>query len=180
MVVRADTFLIFPVSKRQFVFLFGKWLGRRIHHPLPQTTPEQDNISTMRKHDHIDKAMAQAGSPTAANQEPGDAAQPNVALSPILLKQFVFLKEDFDFCNDIIMHLYVDLALNKSSDIMQAELVALYALKLIRAKDKGDPATAEIYDRMIRAHLKDLRASKKAREGAATASRPHLSDAEPK
>ena len=57
---------------------------------------------------------------------------------------------------------------NKSSDFMQVELVAVYFLKLGRAQESGDWDAAERLDRMIRCHLKDLNATKIAREGDAS------------
>ncbi|MDX2177669.1 MAG: hypothetical protein SF028_14495 [Candidatus Sumerlaeia bacterium] len=54
---------------------------------------------------------------------------------------------------------------NKSSDFIQVELVAIYFLKLGRAQEAGDWENAEKIDRMIRCHLKDLKATKISREG---------------
>ena len=65
----------------------------------------------------------------------------------------------------IIGQLYQDFVFNKSSDFMQVELVAVYFLKLGRAQEAGDWEAAERLDRMIRCHLKDLKATKIAREG---------------
>ena len=65
----------------------------------------------------------------------------------------------------IIGQLYQDFVFNKSSDFMQVELVAVYFLKLGRAQEVGDWDAAERLDRMIRCHLKDLKATKIAREG---------------
>jgi hypothetical protein len=65
----------------------------------------------------------------------------------------------------IIEHLHEDFVFNKSSDFMQVELVAVYFLKLGRAQEAGDWDAAERLDRMIRCHLKDLKATKIAREG---------------
>ncbi|RLF26261.1 MAG: hypothetical protein DRN14_07145 [Thermoplasmata archaeon] len=67
----------------------------------------------------------------------------------------------------IIAQLYQDFVFNKSSDFMQVELVAVYFLKLGRAQEAGDWDAAEKLDRMIRCHLKDLKATKIAREGDA-------------
>lgn len=64
----------------------------------------------------------------------------------------------------IIGNLYQDFVFNKSSDFMQVELVAVYFLKLGRAYAIGDWEAAEKLDRMIRCHLKDLKATKIARE----------------
>jgi hypothetical protein len=68
----------------------------------------------------------------------------------------------------IIGQLYQDFVFNKSSDFMQVELVAVYFLKLGRAQESGDWDAAERLDRMIRCHLKDLKATKIAREGEAS------------
>ncbi|MEN6521128.1 MAG: hypothetical protein ABFD46_08270 [Armatimonadota bacterium] len=65
----------------------------------------------------------------------------------------------------IIAQLHEDFVFNKSSDFMQVELVAVYFLKLGRAQEAGDWDAAERLDRMIRCHLKDLKATKIAREG---------------
>lgn len=65
----------------------------------------------------------------------------------------------------IIDQLHEDFVFNKSSDFMQVELVAVYFLKLGRAQEAGDWDAAERLDRMIRCHLKDLKATKIAREG---------------
>ncbi len=65
----------------------------------------------------------------------------------------------------IIGQLHEDFVFNKSSDFMQVELVAVYFLKLGRAQEANDWDAAERLDRMIRCHLKDLKATKIAREG---------------
>lgn len=65
----------------------------------------------------------------------------------------------------IIAQLHEDFVFNRSSDFIQVELVAVYFLKLGRAQETGDYDAAERLDRMIRCHLKDLKATKIAREG---------------
>ncbi|MBC7356487.1 MAG: hypothetical protein H5U09_09880 [Desulfomicrobiaceae bacterium] len=76
-----------------------------------------------------------------------------------------FLSEDEKSLFDaIIAQLYQDFVFNKSSDFMQVELVAAYFLKLGRGQEAGDWEAAEKLDRMIRCHLKDLKATKIARE----------------
>lgn len=65
----------------------------------------------------------------------------------------------------IVEQLYKDFTFNGSSDFLQVELVALYQIKLARAIQTGDTRAAERFDRMIRAHLKDLKATKNIREG---------------
>lgn len=67
----------------------------------------------------------------------------------------------------IIAKLYQDFVFNKSSDFIQVELVGMYFLKLGRAQESGDWDAAEKLDRMIRCHLKDLKATKISREGEA-------------
>ncbi len=66
---------------------------------------------------------------------------------------------------EIIERLWNDFVFNKSSDFLQVELVAVYSVKLVRAQINSDMDAAEKLDRMIRCHLKDLKATKIAREG---------------
>ena len=66
---------------------------------------------------------------------------------------------------EIMASLFNDFEFNKSSDLLQAELVGIYSVKLVRAQMNGDVDAAEKLDRMIRAHLKDLKATKIVREG---------------
>lgn len=73
--------------------------------------------------------------------------------------------EERQLFDAIITQLHEDFVFNKSSDFMQVELVAVYFLKLERAQEAGDWDAAERLDRMIRCHLKDLKATKIAREG---------------
>ena len=75
--------------------------------------------------------------------------------------------EERELFQEIIAHLYQDFVFNKSSDFMQVELVAVYSVKLVRAQMNGDIDASEKLDRMIRCHLKDLKATKIAREGEA-------------
>ena len=58
-----------------------------------------------------------------------------------------------------------DFKFNESSDFIQVELVAMYFLKLGRAQESGDWDIAQKIDQMLRCHLKDLKATKIAREG---------------
>lgn len=66
----------------------------------------------------------------------------------------------------IVEQLYKDFTFNGSSDFAQVELVALYQIRLARALENGDIRAAERFDRMIRAHLRDLKATKNIREGS--------------
>jgi len=67
--------------------------------------------------------------------------------------------------NIIIEKLHDDFQFNKSSDYIQVELVGIYSVKLVRAQMDGNTQAAESLDRMIRAHMKDLKTTKIAREG---------------
>jgi len=71
-------------------------------------------------------------------------------------------RESFD---ELIERLYQDFEFNKSSDFLQLELVAIYSVKLMRAQVEGNVDAAQKLDMMIRAHMKDLKATKIAREG---------------
>lgn len=64
----------------------------------------------------------------------------------------------------IIFHLYQAFAPGTPGDRMQAELVATDCLKLGRAQVAGDWDAAERLDRMLRCHLRRLKASRIARE----------------
>ena len=76
-------------------------------------------------------------------------------------------EEEKPLFEGIISKLYQDFVFNKSSDFIQVELVGMYFLKLGRAQEAGDWDAAEKLDRMIRCHLKDLKATKISREGEA-------------
>jgi hypothetical protein len=65
----------------------------------------------------------------------------------------------------LITQLHADFKFNESSDFIQVELVAIYFVKLRRAQEAEDWDAAEKLDRMLRNHLKDLKATKIAREG---------------
>ncbi|WP_157067785.1 hypothetical protein [Desulfosarcina cetonica] len=112
----------------------------------------------------------------AAKSRTGKGAAPgnqNSLVHGIYADRFLSPEERPLFEN-IIGQLYQDFVFNKSSDFMQVELVAVYFLKLGRAQESGDWDAAERLDRMIRCHLKDLKATKIAREGdAAQARRRH-------
>jgi len=106
----------------------------------------------------------------AAKTRTGKGAAPgnqNSLLHGIYADRFLS-PEERPLFEAIIGHLYQDFVFNKSSDFMQVELVAVYFLKLGRAQDAGDWDAAERLDRMIRCHLKDLKATKIAREGEAS------------
>ena len=65
----------------------------------------------------------------------------------------------------ILARLHQDFVFNRSSDLMQVELVAVYFLRLARSQELGDYDAAQKLDGMIRAHLKELKTTKLSREG---------------
>lgn len=85
--------------------------------------------------------------------------------------------EEKELFDAIIHKLYGDFQFNKSSDYLQVELIGIYSVKLMRAQVAGDADTSEKLDRMIRAHMRDLKATKISREGEQPA-QPQTSPAE--
>ena len=73
--------------------------------------------------------------------------------------------EERQLFDSLIAKLRADFKFNESSDFIQVELVAIYFLKLGRAQEAGDWDAAQKIDQMLRGHLKDLKATKIAREG---------------
>ncbi len=64
-----------------------------------------------------------------------------------------------------VNQMHEDFNLNKSSDFIATELVALSMILLRRAAKNGDLKGIETHDRTLRMHLADLKATKSAREG---------------
>ncbi len=67
----------------------------------------------------------------------------------------------------IVARIRRDFAINDSSDTIALEALALACLRLSRAIKADDASASETWDRMVRAHLKDLKATKITREGEA-------------
>lgn len=67
----------------------------------------------------------------------------------------------------VIAALEEDFVCNRSSDFLQVELVGVNFVKLARAFVNGEMESVERIDRMIRQHLRDLKATKLTREGPA-------------
>jgi len=65
----------------------------------------------------------------------------------------------------VIEKLHLDFQFNKSSDFIQVELIGVYMVKLARAEAGGNESAADSLDRRIRAHMRDLKTTKMAREG---------------
>ncbi|MCL4500060.1 MAG: hypothetical protein M1335_07480 [Chloroflexi bacterium] len=88
----------------------------------------------------------------------------NSLLHGVYANRFLSEEERVLF-NALVAKLRADFKFNESSDFIQVELVAIYFLKLGRAQETGDWETAQKIDQMLRCHLKDLKATKIAREG---------------
>jgi len=73
-------------------------------------------------------------------------------------------EERQDFLS-VVKQMHEDFHLNKSSDFYATELVATNLILFRRAVKNDDVKAAEAYDRMVRMHLSDLKATKSAREG---------------
>ena len=73
-------------------------------------------------------------------------------------------EERQDFLS-VVRQMHEDFEMNKSSDFYAVELVATNLVLYRRAAKNDDVKAAEAYDRMIRMHLSDLKATKSAREG---------------
>ncbi len=74
------------------------------------------------------------------------------------------VEERADFLS-VVKQLHEDFQFNKSSDFYAVELVATNLVLYRRAVKNSDVKAAEAYDRMVRLHLSDLKATKSAREG---------------
>lgn len=75
------------------------------------------------------------------------------------------LKTDIWIFEKFYDTLHQDFELNNSTDKMAAELACMYFVKIIQAQREGDIPSADTHDRMCRLQLKDLKATKSAREG---------------
>ena len=84
----------------------------------------------------------------------------------IFADRFLSKKERTMF-RAVIAKLHEDFVFNKSSDYAEVELVAVYFIKLGRAIEAENWEAADKLDRMFCSHLKNLKATKLAREGEA-------------
>jgi len=75
------------------------------------------------------------------------------------------LKKDIWIFEKFFNTLHQDFELNNSTDKMATELACMYFVKIIQAQREGDIPSADTHDRMCRMQLKDLKATKSAREG---------------
>ncbi|HRR82463.1 MAG TPA: hypothetical protein P5532_12810 [Planctomycetota bacterium] len=65
----------------------------------------------------------------------------------------------------VVARLQKDFALNDSSDAIAVEVMAVALIRYARAMKDGNDDGAEKLDRIVRSHLKDLKATKIVREG---------------
>jgi len=77
----------------------------------------------------------------------------------------IFTPEERQDFLSVVKQLHEDFQMNKSSDFYATELVATNLTLFRRAVKTGDVKAIEAYDRMVRMHLSDLKATKSAREG---------------
>jgi len=87
------------------------------------------------------------------------------------------LKEEKVLFDLLISQFEEDLVLNSSSDFLQVELAVASFIHLGRAIEADDVEAAERIDRMLRCHLKELKATRAAREGDGPM-RPEITPAE--
>jgi len=66
---------------------------------------------------------------------------------------------------EVIDRLYSDFEFNRSSDFLQIEFIGINTVKYMRAMAEGNLEAAQKLDQMIRANMKDVKATKISREG---------------
>lgn len=74
-------------------------------------------------------------------------------------------EEERALFREVIDRLYADFEFNRSSDFIQIEFIAINTVKYMRAIQEGNMDAAQKLDMMIRANMKDVKATKIAREG---------------
>lgn len=92
-----------------------------------------------------------------------DSADPN-GLTRGLFASRVLDEDEQKLFESIWERLSTDFLFNKSCDVIQCELVAIYVVKLHRAVKAGDAISVESFDKLLRCHLKDLKATRIVRE----------------
>ncbi len=153
---------------------FSPRVAKFAFRPEPRfgTTSERTMVDTAKQNDghlnkkdemHLDRWQRNSGAERKHGAPEGNL---NSMRHGIYANRFL-ADDEKPLFETTIGQLYQDFVFNKSSDFMQVELVAVYFLKLGRAQEAGDWDAAEKLDRMIRCHLKDLKATKIAREGEA-------------
>ena len=76
----------------------------------------------------------------------------------------ILLEEEKKSFREIVARMYRDFKLNSSSDFYAVELVAVNLILYRRCAKDMNASAIEAFDRMIRMHLKDLKATKSTRE----------------
>lgn len=82
-----------------------------------------------------------------------------------LFASHILKPEEKVLFDTLIEKLYEGFQFNKSSDFLQVELIGVYSVKLMRAQMEGNADASEKLDRMIRAHMRELKTTKISREG---------------
>lgn len=80
----------------------------------------------------------------------------------------ILLEEEKKSFREIVARMYRDFKLNSSSDFYAVELVAVSLILYRRCAKDMNANAIETFDRMIRMHLKDLKATKSTRETETT------------
>ena len=76
--------------------------------------------------------------------------------------------EEQQVFDDVVAAFRRDFSLNDSSDVVALEAMAMSYIQYVRAADAGNAQAAETFDRVLRHHLRDLKATKLSREGETT------------
>lgn len=97
---------------------------------------------------------------------PPEKAKGNLnALKHGFFAKRILNEEEQRLFDEIVAQLHDDFVLNNSSDLIAVETMGLALVQLSRAMKGGNVQAAETFDRMVRSHLRDLKATKIAREG---------------
>ena len=131
----------------------GAHKKREIGDPPRETTNALKSSVIRRYKNRIDKAAKQLGVDLPAELKHG-----------FLAFDILADKERQDFLS-VVKQMHGDFTLNRSSDFYAVELVATNLILYRRAAKNGDMKATEAFDRMVRMHLSDLKATKSAREG---------------
>jgi len=133
--------------------LHGAHKKRKIGDP-PKKTTNALKSNVLRKYkNRIDKAAKELGVELLAELKHG-----------FLAFEILTMEERRDFLS-VVKQMHEDFKMNRSSDFYAVELVATNLVLYRRAAKNGDVKATEAYDRMVRMHLSDLKATKSAREG---------------
>ena len=101
---------------------------------------------------------------------PGQGGQPgnvNGIKHGVFADRFMSESEREIF-EEMMTRFHEEFILNRSADFVQLEFAGIYMLQLARAILVGDWETASKIDGLLRANLKDLKATKRTREGEGT------------